>query len=85
MRPQILPSQRPRAGALSGKTVTATSARLYDTMALTSDRKVFARGCNGSGQLGDGTTTDRLLCYTKSDKASLLKLQRVKNRRWVNA
>jgi hypothetical protein len=33
-----------RAGALSGKTVTAISARLYDTVALTSDRKVFARG-----------------------------------------
>src|SRR4029077_12150172 len=47
------------SGALSGKTVIAIAAGGSHTVALTSDGKLFAWGNNGSGELGDGTTSDR--------------------------
>ena len=45
--------------ALRGKTVIAIAAGDLHTVALTSDGKVFAWGYNYTGQLGDGTTTNR--------------------------
>lgn len=46
-------------GVLSGKVVTQIAAGYRMAMALTSDAEVFTWGYNSSGQLGDGTTTDR--------------------------
>ena len=46
-------------GALVGKEVVALKGGLGHSLALTSDGQVFAWGYNSSGQLGDGTTTQR--------------------------
>ncbi len=45
--------------ALSGQTVTAVAGVVYHSFALTSTGAVYAWGYNSSGQLGDGTTTNR--------------------------
>ena len=45
--------------ALSGQTVTALAAGNSHSLALTSTGAVYAWGDNSSGQLGDGTTTNR--------------------------
>jgi alpha-tubulin suppressor-like RCC1 family protein len=42
----------------SGTTVAAIAGGLYHSLALTSTGQVLAWGLNGSGQLGNGTTTD---------------------------
>ncbi|MFY4717281.1 DUF7507 domain-containing protein [Streptomyces sp. LaBMicrA B280] len=42
-----------------GTTVTAIAARELNSLAVTSDGRALAWGFNGSGQLGDGTTTSR--------------------------
>jgi alpha-tubulin suppressor-like RCC1 family protein len=48
--------------AITGSVATAAlAAGATHTLALRSDGVVFGFGDNGSGQLGDGTTTDRLL------------------------
>ena len=39
--------------------VTAVSAGGFQSLAVRSDGTVWAWGANGSGELGDGTTTDR--------------------------
>lgn len=49
------------ASALFGKSVLAVAAGSAHTLALCSDGTVVAWGSNGSGQLGDGTASDRLL------------------------
>lgn len=46
-------------GTLAGKTVVAVAAGVDHSIALCSDGKVAAWGLNGSGQLGDGSTTQR--------------------------
>ena len=45
-------------GVLSGKTVVAISAGAAHSLALNSDGTLAAWGDNGSGRLGDGTTTN---------------------------
>ena len=51
----------PTAGVLSGKTVLDIAAGAYHSLALCSDGTVAAWGSNSDGELGDGSTTDRLL------------------------
>lgn len=46
-------------GVLAGKTILAVAAGEQHVLALDSDGVVYSWGENGSGQLGDGTTTDR--------------------------
>ena len=48
-----------RTGALAGKVVVGISASDNHSMALCSDGTLVAWGANYSGQLGDGTTTNR--------------------------
>ena len=49
------------AGVLAGKTVVAIEAGNYQSLALCLDGTVAAWGWNGYGQLGDNTTTNRLV------------------------
>ncbi|MCU0776037.1 MAG: cadherin-like beta sandwich domain-containing protein, partial [Akkermansiaceae bacterium] len=49
-----------RSGVLAGRTVVAISAGSGFNLVACSDGTVAAWGDNGSGQLGDGTTIDRL-------------------------
>ncbi len=44
----------------AGTRVTAVAAGVDDSLTLTSDGSVLAWGENGDGELGDGTTTNRL-------------------------
>jgi alpha-tubulin suppressor-like RCC1 family protein len=53
----IVPVAVSRSGALAGKTVVAVTVGGYHALALCSDGTVAAWGNNGSGQLGNGTTT----------------------------
>ena len=48
------------SGVLSGKTPIAIAAGAYHSVALCSDGTLAAWGRNDFGQLGDGSTTDRL-------------------------
>ncbi len=47
-------------GVLAGKTIVSIAAGAFHTLALSSDGTLAAWGWNALGQLGDGTTTDRL-------------------------
>ena len=47
------------SGVLSGKTVTAIAAGLFNSLALTSDGDLVCWGFNNHGEVGDGTTTQR--------------------------
>ena len=46
-------------GVLAGKTVVAIAAGHTQSLALTSEGRVYACGANNFGQLGDGSTTSR--------------------------
>jgi alpha-tubulin suppressor-like RCC1 family protein len=48
----------------TGITVTALAAGSWHSLALGSDGTVYAWGLNGDGELGDGTTTERLTPVT---------------------
>ncbi len=48
------------AGVLAGKSVIKIGAGLQHSVALTADGGLYAWGWNNTGQLGDGTTTNRL-------------------------
>jgi alpha-tubulin suppressor-like RCC1 family protein len=48
-------------GVLAGKTIKAIAAGTSHTCALASDNLVYCWGLNGNGQLGDNSTTQRLV------------------------
>jgi alpha-tubulin suppressor-like RCC1 family protein/phosphodiesterase/alkaline phosphatase D-like protein len=50
----------PRTGALAGRTVIEVAAGTFHSLALCSDGTIAAWGSNSSGQLGDGSTVDKL-------------------------
>ena len=50
-----------RTGVLSGKTVTAIAAGGFHSMALSADGTMAAWGANSYGQLGNNSTTNRLV------------------------
>ena len=50
-----------RTGVLAGKTVSALASGSQHHLALCTDGTLAAWGWNASGQLGDNTTTDRLI------------------------
>lgn len=47
------------SGVLSGKTITDVISCLQHSCVLTSENKVYCWGNNGSGQIGDGTNSQR--------------------------
>lgn len=49
------------SGALAGKTVKYLSTNYYTSCIIASDDKPYCWGYNGTGQLGDGTSTDSLI------------------------
>ncbi len=51
----------PPLGALAGKRVTAIAAGSYHSLALCSDGSIVGWGYNDEGELGDGTTTRRMI------------------------
>ncbi len=55
-----VPTLVDRSGALAGKQVIAISAGNRTSYALCSDGTAYAWGANNSGQIGDGTATNRL-------------------------
>jgi alpha-tubulin suppressor-like RCC1 family protein len=58
---RLLPVPVTATGVLAGRTVVAVAAGASHSLALCSDGTVAAWGSNGSGQLGDNTTTNRLV------------------------
>lgn len=60
------------SGVLSGKTMVDVVAGIQHTCALTSEGKVSCWGENGSGQIGDGTNTDRKVPTAVYEQAGIL-------------
>lgn len=58
---RLVPVATNMSGALSGKTVKMIFTGHDQTYALDSDNKLYAWGFNGNGQLGDGTTADKIV------------------------
>ena len=56
-----VPVEVSAAGVLAGKTIVSVAAGNSHCLALCADGTVAAWGYNGYGQLGDGTTTNRLV------------------------
>jgi len=54
----------------SNKTIVQISSGIAHTCAISSDGEAFCWGANGSGQLGDGTTIQRLIPTTVSGMSS---------------
>ncbi len=54
-----VPVEVNRGGLLAGKTIVRVARGSNSTFALTTEGKVYSWGNNGSGKLGDGTTTAR--------------------------
>jgi uncharacterized repeat protein (TIGR02543 family) len=54
------PTRRTSFGLTFRETIQSVSAGQVNSLAITTTGRVFAWGWNGSGQLGDGTTTNRL-------------------------
>jgi alpha-tubulin suppressor-like RCC1 family protein len=59
-------------GIFSGKTIVDVAAGIQHSCALTSEGKVGCWGDNGSGQLGDNTTTDRKVPTAVYEEAGAL-------------
>ena len=55
----LVPVAVDTSGVLSGSTVSQISAKRWHVCVLTSDSVIACWGYNGSGQLGDGSTTSR--------------------------
>ncbi|MBS0659772.1 MAG: hypothetical protein JSR82_16145 [Verrucomicrobia bacterium] len=58
---RLAPVTVPLNGALAGKTIAAIAAGAFHTLARCTDGTLAAWGWNALGQLGDNTTTDRLI------------------------
>ncbi len=58
---RLVPTAVNTAGALSGKTVTAISAGDFHACAVASDNLAYCWGYNANAQIGDNTTTQRLV------------------------
>ena len=56
---RLTPVAIPRTGVLAGKTVASIAGGYEHSLVLCTDGTLVAWGSNSSGQLGDGTTTDR--------------------------
>jgi alpha-tubulin suppressor-like RCC1 family protein len=54
----LVPVAVTTSGVLSGKTISQITAGDSSVLVLTSDNKLFSWGYNGSGQLGNNSTTD---------------------------
>ena len=59
--PSFAPVAVDRTGVLAGKTISALASGSQHHLALCTDGTLAAWGWNASGQLGDNTTTDRLI------------------------
>ncbi len=68
---RLVPVDADASGVLAGKTVVAVASSQSHSLALCADGSVAAWGANGHGQLGDGTTTDRIAPVAVSTAGAL--------------
>ena len=68
---RVTPVPVDMSGALAGKSVTFMAAGFSHSLAVTSDGQLFGWGVNFNGELGDGTTTDRLTAVPLSTTGPL--------------